>query len=65
MEKKIKCNVCDFKFRINKKDIYTISIPEGGLIKTNIDYYNAIDCPNCGCQKLLYKRYKKVNVKED
>lgn len=26
-----------------------------------IVYYDAIDCPKCGCQNIIWKRLEKVN----
>lgn len=33
-------------------------------LSDDLDIFNATDCPNCGCQNLLQKRYEKV-VREE
>ena len=62
MIKKQKCNICNNKFYIDSKKVYQVQNTE--LIK-GIETYDAIDCPNCSCQILLWKRLKKINKKED
>ena len=63
MIKKLKCNICNNKFYINSKEVYQVQIYQSsmaGLLK-ELETYDAIDCPNCSCQILLWKRLKKIN----
>ena len=62
MEKLKKCNICGYKFKINKKEKYTV-ITKSSLLQAE-EKYDAIDCPNCGCQIMLWPRYMKVNDEE-
>lgn len=52
MCKKVKCNVCNHKFIVEKDKIKVVSELVGIIAK----YYNAVDCPKCGCQKVLWPR---------
>lgn len=61
MIKKKKCNICNNKFYINPKEVYQVQMRE--LTKA-LETYDAIDCPNCSCQILLWKRLEKINKKE-
>lgn len=58
MIKKIKCNICNNKFYINKDDVKEVIDSSGSILKPKT--YNAIDCPNCKCQKVLWTRLPEV-----
>lgn len=51
---KIKCNVCGKRLKPNKEDVYAVaerpSIADCLLARK---VYEAMDCPRCGCQKVL------------
>lgn len=53
-----KCAVCGNEFEIEIDKKYIVKIQESLM---NVTYYDAIDCPYCGCQNLLWKRLPKVN----
>ena len=53
--KKIRCNVCDYKFYLNKEMVREVSESNGlfdNLSGKQTKIYNATDCPKCGCQIL-------------
>ncbi len=60
MIKKVKCNVCNYKFFIEKEKVKEV-VEDNGVsgVMTGKKIYNAIDCPNCGCQKILWPRMIK------
>lgn len=58
------CNVCGKNINLEKDNIYQIQKRVFGILEIN-EYYDAIDCQFCGCQKLLNIRYKKINNKEE
>mgnify|MGYP006889698399 CR=1 FL=1 len=65
MVKKIKCNICNFKFYIQKEKVKTVAETTGAMSALNgVKKYDAIDCPNCGCQKILWTRLNEIK-KED
>lgn len=55
MIKKYVCKVCNCNFTIQPKKVYLVNIPKGIFVIT----YDAMDCPQCGCQMLIWTRYKK------
>ena len=67
MLKKIKCNVCNNKFYIEKAKVKEVIENTGATAVLNgSKVYNAIDCPNCGCQKVLWPRYvEKTETRND
>lgn len=62
MIKKVKCHICNYKFHIEKSKVVKV-IENKGLssIATGASVYNAIDCPNCGCQKILWTRLPEIS----
>ena len=58
-----KCSYCgnEFEIEINKKYIVK---SQDSLISCS--YFDAMDCPICGCQNIIWKRIEKVseNTKE-
>jgi len=63
--KKMKCKVCGKRFDASPHDRYTAfhSI-EGGLNAvlsgTNKSYFDAYDCPGCGCQITVGERLPRL-----
>lgn len=55
---KYKCVICGHRFEIEIDKKYVVKIQEGLINKT---YYDAIDCPRCGCQKIIWKREEIVD----
>lgn len=50
-----KCNVCGRRFRLLKENRYeVVKSPSGfNCLIEGITYYNAFDCPHCGCQNIV------------
>lgn len=60
MVKKVKCNVCNYKFIVEKEKTKQVIEPTGTSIIKNVKHYDAIDCPKCGCQKILCTRLQEL-----
>lgn len=60
--KKIKCGVCGYGFFPSRDEIYTAQTPVSFLSSLTKDpeYFDAMDCPYCGCQVTLKIRAEKV-----
>ena len=60
-----KCKTCGRRFRLLAKNRYEVmKIPVGlNVLTQDTIYYNAFDCPKCGCQNLVGV-VEKVNVKD-
>ncbi|MDE6141026.1 MAG: hypothetical protein K2G03_00340 [Bacilli bacterium] len=50
------CSICGGKIKLEKEKVYLVRQCEGLF---TVKYYNAIDCPYCGCQILLWPRLKE------
>lgn len=50
-----KCNVCGRRFRLLAKNRYEVVKSPVGLkcLAEGTVYYNAFDCPRCGCQNIV------------
>lgn len=50
-----KCNVCGRRFRLLAKNRYEVVRRPAGLncLVEGTVYYNAFDCPHCGCQNIV------------
>lgn len=53
-----KCVVCGNNFEIEIDKKYVVKIQEELI---NTAYYDAIDCPICGCQNIIWKRDETVD----
>ena len=66
-DKKLKCGICGSSFEIKKENVYeaydTVALLKA-LNETG-KTYDAIDCPECGCQKILQVRLPKVDSSEE
>ena len=62
--KNIKCSICNNEFSIDKKNVYQVTCGIGSFFQPK-DLFDAIDCPYCGCQKLLCKRLPNANNKKE
>lgn len=51
------CEVCGHTLNISKENTYIVKVEN--MLFHNTDDYDATDCPYCGCQNLLHKRYRK------
>lgn len=49
------CEVCGEEFELRKNDIYIADVFNSPFEVSA--HWNAIDCPKCGCQILLKRRY--------
>ena len=60
-----KCNICGKKFRLLAKNRYEVVRRSVGLncLTQGTVYYNAFDCPHCGCQNIVGV-LEKVNVRD-
>lgn len=59
----IKCKICGKRFKLLKKNRYeVVKRPFGfdGLTHAPT-YYNAFDCPRCGCQNIVGEIIKERN----
>lgn len=61
-----KCNVCGRRFRLRAKNRYEVAIRPVGLncLTQGTVYYNAFDCPHCGCQNIV-GIFEQVNRKDN
>lgn len=50
-----KCNICGRRFRLLAKNRYEVVRRAAGLnfLTQGTVYYNAFDCPYCGCQNIV------------
>lgn len=65
MIKKVKCNVCNYKFNVNKDKIYEVTENKGiTAIMSGSDTFDATNCPRCGCQKILWKRLPRIETEK-
>jgi len=62
-----KCSVCGRRFRLLAKNRYeVVKSPVGfNCLTQGTVYYNAFDCPYCGCQNIVGVVEEKVKVNED
>ena len=60
-----KCHTCGRRFRLLAKNRYEIMKSPVGIncLVQGVVYYNAFDCPHCGCQNITGV-LEKVNVKD-
>lgn len=64
--KKVTCGVCGYRFTPQKDEIYTAQTPRSFLssLTSPPEYFDAMDCPHCGCQTMLKIRADRVEKKE-
>lgn len=50
-----KCNVCGKRFKLLAKNRYEVTVlPVGfNILTEKAVFYNAFDCPHCGCQNII------------
>ncbi len=53
-----KCSFCGIEFEIDVNKKYIVKSKENLL---DISYFDAIDCPKCGCQNIIWKRLERVS----
>lgn len=52
----MKCKVCGKRFKLLAQNRYEVVVrPEGalGVLTASVKYFNAFDCPHCGCQNAV------------
>ena len=54
--KTLTCKMCGEEFRPHKDHRYTVVKYQGLFL-----FFDAIDCPHCGCQMILGERMKEVS----
>ena len=57
--KTLTCKACGEEFRPHKEARYTAMKSEGFF--GPLLYFDAIDCPHCGCQMILGERMQEVS----
>lgn len=51
----VKCKTCGRRFRLlakNRYEVVRIPTPLKGPLEETV-YFNAFDCPHCGCQNIM------------
>lgn len=61
--KEVHCEICNQILDINKDNTYKVEV-ENVLFRSKA-IHDATDCPYCGCQNLLNKRYQKVRINNE
>lgn len=61
------CPICGHEFPIEREGIYTAREPQGVFtaLSTGSKQFDAVDCPQCGCQKRLADRFERVEAEPD
>ena len=60
--KELRCKVCNHSLDIRKDNTYKVNVTNQIFKLTELQ--DATDCPYCGCQNLLSRRYEKVRNKQ-
>lgn len=58
-----KCKVCGKPLRLRKDDLYVVEKKDNtllGAFTTQTQYFEAFDCPKCGCQNIVGVREVRV-----
>jgi len=59
--KKHRCEVCGKRLVINRETVYVVNTSSALTTAFGTaSYFNAVDCPQCGCQKILKQREMTV-----
>lgn len=61
----MKCTICNFEFELDKDIHYVARGNEtSGICNVGrheeVQQYDAVDCPKCGCQNILGERFRPV-----
>lgn len=56
--KEMNCKVCNHPLNIRKENVYVAKV-ENAFFRTS-ENYSATDCPYCGCQNLLKRRFESA-----
>lgn len=57
--KEKKCKVCGHTLDVRKENTYVTMVRN---MVTGAENWDAVDCPYCGCQNLLGRRWMKVTA---
>ena len=62
----MKCKVCGKRFELKKEDKYDVvkSVGVLGALSGGSDYFEAFDCPHCGCQNIVNVKERRVDHNE-
>lgn len=65
----VKCKICGKYFRLlakNRYEVYEVIETPIGLncFIQGVEYYNAFDCPHCGCQNVYGSKIKEKKKNE-
>ena len=66
--KKQVCKVCNCNFDIKPSKKYLVKISTFKLMPSGLtknEVYDAMDCPQCGCQQLLCVRHHHLMIKNN
>lgn len=65
MKRKQKCKICGKRFNVIKDKVYIVIETQGfaAALSTPAKKYDAIDCPRCGCQQVLWVRMPRLTNK--
>lgn len=61
--KTLTCKVCGEEFRPHKDHRYTV-VKHPGLFIPSL-FFDAIDCPHCGCQAIIGDRLGAAVIEDD
>ena len=61
-----KCKTCGRRFKLIAKNRYEVKVAPVGFnaLSNRTEYYNAFNCPHCGCQNIVGV-VEKVRVDEE
>ena len=60
----MKCTICGKRFSVKKKYVYNVVFKQYEVLSFTCDViFDAMDCPNCGCQHLLKERKLREDEK--
>jgi len=62
-EKKVKCDVCGYRFIPEKSSVYVAEKPLApfAALTSAPEQFSMIDCPRCSCQIMLGLYYPRVD----
>ena len=59
--RKRRCEVCGTKLVLDKSIVYLVVLENGALASLGSrSFFNAVDCPKCGCQTILKQREVEI-----
>ena len=61
----MKCKVCGKEFELKNDNRYVVLKNKGNMIMHDYHKYEAFDCPFCGCQNIVNKRFDEYHKQEN